>query len=172
MMHRQYFKKQYIFISGIVILAIICYQVAFKKTIDFWQVNKRLKAQLEQSSDVSIQPGYTARKIANLDRILDLYKADTMNFRSNTIGKISSVAEAENVKLAEVPNRDPVYSNEQFRIQKLDFEGDYFSLMKVFQRLGQTKEAGVIRSVVLQERRATNGDKKLIMELYFEITNK
>ena len=107
-----------------------------------------------------------------MDRILDLYKADTMNFRSNTIGKISSVAEAENVKLAEVPNRDPVYSNEQFRIQKLDFEGDYFSLMKVFQRLGQTKEAGVIRSVVLQERRATNGDKKLIMELYFEITNK
>jgi hypothetical protein len=156
------------------ILLIICYQLAFKKTIGAWQLNKRLKSQLEQSSDVSIQPGYTARKNTNLDRILDLYRADTMNFRSNTISKISSVAEAENVKLAEVPNQDPIYFNAGFRIQKLDFEGDYFSLMKVFQRLGQTKEAGIIRSAVFKGKRETDSEKakKLIMELYFETSNK
>lgn len=173
-MYRQYFKKEYIFISAIMILLIICYQLAFKKTIGAWQLNKRLKSQLEQSSDMSVQPGYTERKNINLDRILDLYKADTLNFRSNTISRISSVAETENVKLAEVPNRDPIYSNGQFLIQKLDFEGDYFSLMKVFQRLGQTRDAGIIRSAVFKGRRQADNEKakKLIMELYFETTNK
>jgi len=173
-MHRQYFKKEYLFISAVMILLVICYQLAFKKTIGAWQLNKRLKTQLEQSSDVSIQPGYTERKNTNLDRILELYKADTMNLRSNAISKISSVAEAENVKLAEVPSRDPIYSNGQFLVQKLDFEGDFFSLMKVFQRLGQAKDFGVIRSAVFKARRETDNEKtkKLIMELYLEIINK
>lgn len=159
---------------AIMILLVICYQLAFKKTIGAWELNKRLKSQLEQSSDVSIQPGYTERKNTNLDRILDLYKADTMNFRSNTISKISLVADAENVKLAEVPSRDPIYSNGQFLIQKLDFEGDYFSLMKVFQRLSQTKEIGIIRSAVFKGRREADSEKakKLVMELYFETLNK
>jgi len=175
MMYRQYFKKEYLFISAVMILLVICYQLAFKKTIGAWQLNKRLKSQLVQSSDVSIQPGYTERKNTNLDWVLDLYKADTMNFRSNTISKISSVAETENVKLAEVPNQDPIYSNAGFRIQKLDFEGDYFSLMKIFQRLSQTKDAGVIRSAVFKQKRETANEenaKKLIMELYFETINK
>jgi hypothetical protein len=168
-MQRQYFKKEYIFISAWIMLLVICYQLAFKRTIRAWQLNEQLKSQLAQSSDLSIQPGYAERQNTNLDHILNLYKADTMNFRSNTITKISSVAAAENAKLAEVPRWDPVYSNGQFLIQKLDFEGDYFSLMRAFQRLGKTAEAGVIRSAVVRASRESNGDKKLIMELYFEI---
>jgi hypothetical protein len=170
MVNRRYFKREYLFIAATTLACVICYQLAFKKTIIAWQLNKQLKAQLAQSSDVSIQPGYTARKNANLDRILDLYTGDSLNFRSITISKIALVAEAGQVKLAEVPYENRVYSNSKFLIQKLNFEGDYFSLMKVFQQLGQRKEAGIIRSAAFRAKRGTDSEKekKLIMELYFE----
>ena len=173
-MYRRYFKKEYVFISAIIILLITCYQFAFKETISAWQLNKQLRYQLQQSSDVSMQPGYIERKNANLSRILDLYKADTLDFRNNAISKISSVAETDNVKLAEAPTRDPIYSNGQFFIQRLDLEGDYFSLMKVFDRLGQIKDAGIVRSVVFKQKRDRKKEKgkDLVMELYFEVLNR
>jgi len=169
-MGTQYLKKKYLFIVVTMAVVLICYQLAFKKTIEAWQLNQQLKALLAQSADVSNQPGYTERKNSNLDRLLDLYKADTLNFRSNTISKIASVAETEQVKLAGVPNEEPADTSQRFRIQKLDFEGDYFSLMKAFQRLAQTKEAGIIRSAVFKTKRGTDPekDRKIIMELYFE----
>jgi len=61
---------------------------------------------------VNFQPGYSERKSANISRILNMYKVDTVNYRSNIISKISSIAEKENVKLSEVPVEDPaLHSN-------------------------------------------------------------
>jgi hypothetical protein len=172
MFNRQYLKREYILIGATVILLIACYQLAFKKTITAWQINKQLKAQLAQSSDVSIQPGYIQRKNANLDRILDLYRADTINFRSNIITEISSVAEDVNVKLSEVPTQDPTYYNTWFLAQKLSFEGDYFSLMKLFNRLQKTNGIGIIRAAELRVISPTNGSEKVknpTLKIYFEI---
>jgi len=172
MFNRQYLKKEYLLIAATVITLTICYQLAFKKTITAWQINKQLKSQLVQSSDVSVQPGYIQRKNANLDRILDLYKADTINFRSNIISKISSIAEGENVKLAEVPSQDPVYHNMLFIIQKLSFEGDFFSLMKTLNVLQSTPGIGMVRSIGIKSvglHTSNDEIKKLILAVYLEI---
>ncbi|HTD41989.1 MAG TPA: hypothetical protein VK671_15275 [Mucilaginibacter sp.] len=165
-------KKEYLLAAATAIVLIICYQLAFKKTIEAWQIDRQLKTQLAQSSDMSIQPGYVERKNVNLDRVLDLYKADTINFRSNIISKISSVAEAENVKLAEVPNQDPAYRTSQFTIQKLSFEGDYSSLVKTISNLQKEKGIGIVRSAVMKTvaSHANNDEvKKLILEVYLEV---
>ena len=172
MFNRQYLKKEYILIAATVITLIICYHLAFKKTITAWQINKQLKAQLVQSADVSIQPGYIQRKNANLDRILNLYKADTVNFRSNIISKISSIAEGENVKVSEVPSQDPVYHNMLFTIQKLSFEGDYTHLMMLLNQLQKTDGIGIIRAAEFKTRSAISGSEKmekLDLKIYVEI---
>jgi hypothetical protein len=169
-MNRLYIKKEYLLMAGTLLACLACYQLAFKRTVAAWQLNQQLKARLAQSSDVSNQPGYTARKNANLDRVLELYQADSINFRSNTISQIAQIAEAGQVKLAEVPYDNQVYANSWFLIQKLDFEGDYFSLMRVFQQLEQRHEAGIIRSAAFRAKRGTDPEKekKIVMVLYFE----
>jgi hypothetical protein len=171
MLNARLFNRQNALIIALAILLVLCYQMAFKKTIAAWQLNQTLKNQLSQSTGTMVPPDYIARKNLNLSKILELYNADTTNFRSNTLGKISFAAEKENVSLSEVPVADPLNNNKKFRVEKLVFKGDYFSLLKILAQLRLTKNIGFIRSVAIKNP-ARNNDKNsasLSMELFFLI---
>jgi len=144
-------KKEYLLLGAVVLLLVLCYQLAFRKTADAWHIHKQLQSQLAQSSNVNFQPGYSERKSANIGRILNLYKADTINFRSNIISRISSIAEKENVKLSELPTEDLARHQKQLIIQKLGFEGDYFSLIKTINHLQATSGIGIMRSITIKK---------------------
>jgi hypothetical protein len=164
-------KKEYLLIAASIVLLLLCYQLAFKKTIEAWQVNKQLKSQIAQAADLSYQPAYLERKNKNLSKIIALYKTDTVTFRSNTISVISSIAEKENVKLSEVPLQDPLYNADQFIIQKLNFEGSFFALTKVLNRLQITSGIGVVRATTYKVtgiRSGVDDVKKLVLEVYLE----
>lgn len=165
-------KKEYILIAATVVLLFLSYRLAFKHTIAAWRTNSRLKTRLAHAADASYQPGYLERKGKNLDKVIGSYKADTLGFRSNIISTISTIAERENVKLTEVPVQDVVYNTDHFIIEKLDFEGDYFSLSKAANNLQATSGIGVVRGETLKitRRNATNDvDKKLQLEIYLEV---
>ncbi|CAN5123014.1 hypothetical protein BH09BAC6_BH09BAC6_35640 [soil metagenome] len=165
-------KKEYLLIAATVVLLFICYRVAFAKTAEAWQLNRQLKTQLAQATDLSYQPEYLERKRNNLAKIINLYKADTIDFRSNIISTIASIAEKENVKLTEVPTQDPFYHTDKFIIQKLSFSGDYFALSKVLNQLQAAKGIGIARGAAFKTmRNRSNGNdiNKLILEVYLEI---
>jgi hypothetical protein len=164
-------KKEHLLIAASLVLLLLCYQLAFKKTVAAWQINKQLKAQIAQVADLSYQPAYLERKNNNLSKIIGRYKTDTVTFRSNTISAISSIAEKEDVKLSEVPLQDPIYHTDQFIIQKLYFEGGFFALTKVLNRLQATNGIGVVRAAtykVTGTRPGNEDAKKLVLEVYLE----
>jgi hypothetical protein len=164
-------KKEYLLIAAAIVLLLLSYQLAFKKTAEAWQVNKQLKAQVAQAADLSYEPAYLERKNNNLSKIIALYKTDTVTFRSNTISVISSIAEKENVKLSEVPLQDPIYHTDQFIIQKLNFEGSFFALTKVLNQLQATSGVGIVRAAtykVVGIRSGVDDVKKLVLEVYLE----
>jgi hypothetical protein len=164
-------KKEYLFIASVIIILLIGYQFAFKKTLEAWQISKQLKAQIAQASDLSIQPAYLDRKNANLSKIIGFYKTDTVAFRSNIINTISSIAEKEQVKLSEVPLKDPLFHNDKFIVQKLSFEGNFFTLTKVLNQLQLTTGIGMVRSVtykIPREKSGANGERN-ILEIYLEL---
>jgi hypothetical protein len=165
-------KKEYVLIAGTIILLYISYQLAFKKTIEAIHIHNRLSAEVASASDLSYQPGYLERKSRNLDAIEQKYQMDSLSLRGNTIALISQVAEKEHVKLSEVPDQDPLYRNEHFIIQRLDFEGDYFSLTRMLHQLELTNGIGVSRSVTWKAMDKVPGnhiDKKLILQVCFEM---
>jgi hypothetical protein len=164
-------KKEYLLIAASIVLLLLCYQFAFKRTIEAWQINKHLKAQLAQAADLSYQPAYLERKNNNLSKIIARYKTDTVAFRSNTISIISSIAEKENVKLSEVPLQDPLYHTDKFIVQKLNFEGSFFALTKVLNQLLATSGIGSVRAAtykVVGLRQGNDDAKKLVLEVYLE----
>jgi hypothetical protein len=168
------FKKEYLLAGAATILLLLSYQLAFKKTIAAWQLNHRLKQELATSADISSEPQYQERKNNNLGQVIGLYRADTLEFRSNMIGEITKIAEKENVKLTAVPSRDPLFHSSKFLIQKLDLEGDYFSLTKVFDLLNKARGIGVIRSSTYKSATimaVSSGEKKVTLELYIIIVN-
>jgi len=164
-------KKEYLLIAAAIALLLLCYQLAFKKTVAAWQINKQLKEQIAQASDLSYQPAYLERKNNNLSKIIGRYKTDTVTFRSNTISAISSIAEKEGVKLSEVPLQDSIYHNDQFIIQKLNFEGSFFALTKVLNQLHAANGVGVVRAAAYKVTSLRSGavhSKKLVLEVYLE----
>jgi hypothetical protein len=168
-------KKEYLLVAASIAVLFICYQLAFKKTIAAWKVHHDLQKQITESGDVTTQPGYLVRKNFNLNNIINLFNADTINFRSNILSSISLLAERENVKLSEVPSQDPVYHTPQFIIQKLNFEGDYFALLKTLNRIESTRQIGMVRSAGIRSVKSSdyNSDKKkLVMEVYMEFNSK
>ena len=171
MLNKLPIKKEYLLIIASLLLLIISYQLAFKKTIEAWQVHSHLKKELSQSAGLDLQPAYLERKNHNIDQIIGLYKTDTVAFRSNAISTIASIAEKEDVKLSGVPTQDPIYQTNKFIIQKLDFEGDYFALTRMFNQLQSTIGIGMCRSAafkVLTTRTSTDEVKKLVLEVYLE----
>lgn len=167
------FKKQYLLIAATIVLLLLSYRFAFKRTIEAWQINKNLKAQIAQSSDLSLQPAYLERKSNNLNKILSLYKTDTVAFRSNIINTISLIAEKEGVKLSDVPLQNSLYRSDKHMIQKLSFEGMYFSLVKLLNQLQNSPGIGVVRSVTLKmQKENSNGGAKgnIVMDVYFAAT--
>ena len=159
-------KKEYLLLAVSVVMLVVCYQLAFKKTIEAWQLHRQLESQLSKSGNVNFQPGYSERKSANISRILNMYKVDTVNYRSNIISKISSIAEKENVKLSEVPVEDPALHSNKLIIQKLAFEGDYFPLLKTLNELEKTSGIGMIRSIDIKSASHQYGEspsKKLVL---------
>jgi len=166
-------KKEYLLIGASLLILALSYQLAFTPTIEAWQLHNSLSKRLLQASDASYQPGYLERKNRNLDKILILFKADTLNFRSNILGRISGIAQDQGVKLTEVPTNDPNFHIAGFTFEKLSFEGDYFALVKTLNKLQQTKGIGQIRSVSINsinEHLFGYVTPKIIMEIYLIIS--
>jgi hypothetical protein len=165
-------KNEYLLLIGTVLLLILAYELSFKKTFDAWQMNRELRQKLSSAQGLGGQPDYLERKNANLDKLLGLYRADTTALRSNLINSITLLADRQNVKLAEVPAQEASFSAAHFIVEKLEFEGDYFSLLKMNDLLQKQSAIGIIRS---ENWKVTgirnNGDKlkKLVLEVYLEI---
>jgi len=164
-------KKKHLLIAATAILFLFCYQLAFKRTLEAWRVNKQLQTKVAAAVDVSYQPAYVQRKNANLDRIIAFYKTDTTALRSSIVSAIGVLAEQNQVKLSEVPVQNPLYHTDQFIIQRLGFEGDFFTLLKMLNELQALKGIGIIRSAVFkatETRSGNNQGKKLTLEVYLE----
>ena len=164
-------KKEYLLIAGTILLLLLSYRLALKHTIEAWQAHGELQAKLTRSTDLSYQPGYLERKSANIDKIISQYRADTAEFRSNIINTISSMAEKENVKLTEVPVQDISYRTDHFMIEKLGFEGDYFSLVRLAHGLQLTSNIGIVRSEqwkMTTVNVSSKQMKQMVLEIYME----
>ena len=156
---------------GSVLLLFICYWFAFSKTIEAWQLNKQLTVQSMHPAEIVNQPSYIIRKGKNIKQTLNLYKIDTIEVRNNILSRIAVIAEGENIQLSEVPVQDVPDSSSFIMVQKLNFQGNYVSLLKFLDKVNQTAGVGIIRSMSIKSSKK-NGEQKngpLICEAYFEM---
>jgi hypothetical protein len=168
-------KKVYLLVLLTVLLAVAGYELAFKQTLNARSLNGQLREQLAQQNNAVEQPGYTDRKNTNLDKIIGLYRADTVTYRSSAINTIAFLAEKNNVKFVSAPVQDKGYHTEKYILQKLTFSGDYFSLLKLLNQLQSASGTGIIRSCsfrVPDKRDALVNEKNILLDVFFEVVIK
>lgn len=151
------------------VLLLLCYQFGFRKTILAYDEYLDLKNASAAEFGAVYQPDYNKRMNANLDRILDFYKADTTSLRNGVINRIAVIAQKANVKIIDVPPPDPNRDSSAITIQKLSFRGSFFSLLKVLDTLQQTSGLGFVRYVEIgvgKSRLQDQNDKMLNMKIF------
>lgn len=162
-------NKKNIAIAASVLLLLVCYRLNFSLTIEAWKTNEQLKEKLEAAQDLSVQPGFSARKSKNLDEILKRYRSDSTALRENTIKQIAIIANKEKVRLAEVPLEDPSLRNDQYILERLSFEGDLYSLLRTLKDLEASEGVGMPRTVEISAGKK-DGPTKLSMKILQEIS--
>lgn len=162
-------KREYLLVAISILLLFLCYQLAIKKTIMAYQAHKDFVTKLDNSSNLNYQPDYLQRKSRNLDELLKKYELDSMAFRGDVLVVIAALAQRENVKLINIPVPDPSYNLPAFELQRLDFEGDYFSLLRLYNQFYYKKDIGVIRSLRFKKIKSSpDAESKLVMEVLME----
>jgi hypothetical protein len=163
-------NSTYLLLSGAFCLLVISYQLAFKKTIEAWQLNKKLELQIN-SATLSEQPTYLERQDKALANIIKTYQTDTVNYRNNIASQVSEVGDKEHVRIIEVPTQANL-STPRYLVQKVILKGDFFALLKTLNHLQQINGGGYIRSVLLKKNpnpdRAKD-DKEIVMEVFIEV---
>lgn len=165
-------KNEYLLAAGTALLFFLCYQLAFKATIEAWNLNRQLRAQQVSAGGMSYQPEYLVRKNTNLDTIIAHYKVDSVTWRNYAISTVALEAEKLNVKLSAVPAQGDLFQTDKYSIQRLGFEGDFFHLVKLLRQLQHIHDIGYVRSVTLKTRELRSGrdiSAQLYMELYLEV---
>lgn len=170
-MRNQFIKNgKYWSIGGSLLLLLICYQLAFKKTWEVLMINQKLKATIASASDLSQQPKFLIRKLKDINQTLLRYRSDSTSLRAATLTAIAAIAIQNQVKLNEVPLEDPSFHNNQFIIQQLTLSGDYVGLMKTLNALEATKNIGVIHSLSIRKDKLNSLSEvsKTSLELFLQ----
>lgn len=169
-MEKIFLEKKYLIYVVVAGFSLICYQMAFKPTIEAWQSRSALKARILQSAGKSGQPDYLIRKKVNLDTLVARFKIDTGVFRTGVLNKIALIAQKQDVKLIDIPAPDPLSSAGPYLVQKLVMEGTYFALLKTLDGLRTAGQVGFIRSVSIRmPEKDTPVKQALAMTIYLEV---
>lgn len=114
-------KRSYLLAGVTVILTLLSVWAAFSKTYSAWKLNQDLNSNLSNSKDINYNPAYMERKFKNIKKIISLYAADSISYRSKVLATVARIADAENVKIVEVPGTEkaPYFCTNIFQIQIL-----------------------------------------------------
>ncbi len=167
-------RKEFLFALACILLLMLSYQLALKKTYEAWIIHRELTARFGLQDAAVIQPAYQKRKGDNLDKIIGFYRVDSLQIRDTIINRIALDARKLNVELTLVPAADEEMRMENYNLQVLNFEGDYFSIVKFLARLQKTPNIGFMRSVILKSKRKETGhsmDQKIMLEIYLQGIN-
>ncbi|OKS87288.1 hypothetical protein [Mucilaginibacter polytrichastri] len=160
----------YTLIAGAICLLLISYQLALKNTLEAWQLNKKLNAQVNKVT-IAEQPAYLERQDKALAAIIKAYQTDTVNYRNTIVSQISEIGDKEHVRIVEVPTQTN-FSTGQYLVQKINLKGDFFALLRTLNHLQELNGIGYVRSVLLKKNANPNRmkeDKEVLLDLYLEV---
>jgi hypothetical protein len=165
--------KAYLLPAFVALLLVLSYPFAFKKTMEAWQLNRELSLRAARASDLSVQPSYLERQQQNLSRALDLFRVDSLNYRSRLLQAVGGAAEAEKVRILELPEEplNAYYLSPLFSAHRISFEGDYFALERLLARLDTLPSLGFLRSAefkAIERHTALGTVKALTLQVYLE----
>ncbi|PWG78040.1 hypothetical protein DDR33_24335 [Pararcticibacter amylolyticus] len=166
--------KNRLLTAGAVVLLLLSWPLALRKTKDAIRLNHELSLKSEQATDLSYNPGYLRDKNQMLDHLVSQYRADSAGWKDELWLKASGIASARGASVAYTPGQLRVQadtSSADILRQSISFGGDYRKLVSLLDTLEKVRETGFASSAKFETQKSRNVEEsdKLYMKVVFEV---
>jgi hypothetical protein len=156
-----------------VLLAVLCWNLAFKKTFDSIVLNRELNRKTDQKNDLSVNTHFLKQKQEIIRKALNQYTLDSAEWRNEFWLKVSRAAASKGVginynPLAQRPLSDSVSSIAR---QEITFRGDFKRLVTLLDSLEKAGAVGFVSSSRFRKEKKLNiaGPENLYLNTSFSI---
>jgi transcriptional/translational regulatory protein YebC/TACO1 len=171
-----YHLKNKLLISGVVLLAILSWNLAFRKTYNAIALNSELRNKMERKSDLSINPDYLKRKHQVLSQVLKHYTLDSTQWKNDFWLKVSRVAASKEVSITYNPSAYKAKGDSVSQIvkQEIAFKADFKKLVSLLDSLERIEGVGFITSSIFLKEKKLNIEEaeNLYLKTSFGIVQK
>lgn len=130
------------------LLVVASYYLAFQKTVMVYQNYALLKAQDGGSESLSVSPMYTMARIKQVDELYDRFKVDTLSWKNSLWNHGAGLSQKYGVSInAFPPVKAMILQDLPCFQQRIGFNGDFASLLKLTKELSLLKYTGMIAGV-------------------------
>lgn len=131
-----------------VLLLLASYYLAFKKTVTVYQSYALLKTQDLGSESLSVSPMYTMARIKQVDELYDRFKVDTLTWKNSLWNHGAGLSQKYGVAINAFPPVKAMVLQDLLCLQqRIGFNGDFASLLKLTKELSMMKYTGMIAGV-------------------------
>ena len=162
-----YHIKNRLLLAGAVVLALLSWNMAFRKTYDAIVFNEDLKQKVVTKSDLSINPHYLNQKHEVLNGALSAYTLDSAEWKNEFWLKVSRIASQKEVSVIYNPSVNKARSDSAGQVakQEIAFKGDFKKLVTLLDSLEKMKGVGFISSSRFLKEKKQNMSESEMVEL-------
>jgi Tfp pilus assembly protein PilO len=171
MKHRISYKNRcYLLLIGSLLFLLICYKLAFKRTLNEIKSFNENNRQLISLNEAPIQLQILESKLKDTESSFKTYTGNKDNLEVLLLEKATSLIHGSNLKIVELPKND-IYTKDEFTIktQQIVIQGSYNELLLFLHSFEKDKIIGTIRSVeYYSQREIKTGITSLRMKIYIQ----
>lgn len=149
----------------ILLMGLVCWQLAFKKTWAAYGLYRQLTAVAAPAAELGISPGYTARRTQAMEQLYNRFEIDSATWKGQLWNACATLGPGQGLQVKAFPGweRDSLSGRPVLR-QRIELSGPYFKLLTMQRQLDTTARIG--RITALSYRRGAR-DLQTTMELIF-----
>lgn len=160
-------NKKLLLIGGGMLLFLMAYQFAFKKTIEAVKLNSQLKQDQKTDKYLQYNPDYSNRKNKVLDEIINTYKVDSIKYQDQFWISVSDVLSDKNIGLIYTSTTPAEQENHSNILRKnIKLKGNFLVLTALLDSLESRKSIGNVSSLIMRKERVGEGDR-ILLQVHF-----
>lgn len=147
-----YRKKNKLLIAIAIILFILSWKFAFKKTYDAFVLHQEFSVKAQDDNLLAFNPAYITEKSNILNKLLGKYTIDSAQWQNTFWLKASGAVSSADVKVIYQPEQKHVGdSTSALARQAISFEGNFKNLVLILDSLSKTTELGYLTAAQLRK---------------------
>lgn len=164
--------KNRLLLAGALLLLMLSWPLALRKTSDAIALNRQLSLKNEDKSNLSYNPAYLNQKGRVLEQLVSRYTLDSAGWKNELWLKASGAASAKGISVSYTPDLlkslADTGSTKTLR-QSISFGGDYRKLVALLDTLEKMEGVGFVSSAKFERVKNMNaeGGDKLHLKVVF-----